>query len=193
MKKEPTHLSRNPEAGFTLVEVLTVILIIVTLVGFIIGVAQYAHGKSAEGQCIAGISQWTDLLEQFKEENGWYPGDPSKTTVLPTMFNDDKTFKNGSANMYVVADTDFKGGSAALESVINGIGKSDKNYENLPSLRDPWGSEYRYRFVNEERYEFGSLGADRKYGDNVAESSTDTDNRKIFGQGDDITKDNGGS
>jgi len=75
--KAPSDNYRRGKGGFTLIEVLVVILIIVTLVGIVIGIAQLAHNRSAEAQAIAMISQWKTDLELYKEKYGDYPTDPN--------------------------------------------------------------------------------------------------------------------
>jgi len=76
MKAYPNRNQRKTR-GFTLIEVLVVILIIVTLVGIVIGIAQLAHNRSAESQAVAMIAKWKNDLERYKEKYGDYPTDPN--------------------------------------------------------------------------------------------------------------------
>ena len=166
----PASSPIRSRSGFTLVEILTVILIIVTLVGLVVGVAQLAHGKGAEGQCRAELLEWKKLLDTHWEHEGDYPADgnlrKAGTSGLVTYLNQ---LKNGSVSWE----------NAGLNM-------------NKIKTRDPWGSEYVYRRVSKERYQLGSLGPDRKFGDNaLAANGDETNARKLFGEGDDITNDNG--
>jgi len=52
-------------------------------------------------------------------------------------------------------------------------------------FRDPWGMEFCYQRVNKHRYRLGSFGMDRKIGKGGRKG------KNLFGDGDDITVDNG--
>lgn len=93
MKANPTRTRNHRKTGtrgFTLIEVLVVILIIVTLVGIVIGIAQLAHNRAAESQAVAMISKWKDDLERYKEIKGDYPLDPNLKDAagLQTLINE---------------------------------------------------------------------------------------------------------
>ena len=71
--------------GFTLIEILVVIVIIMILAGIIIGAAKYARTKAAASRAQAEIATMETALESYKNDNGVYPR--STITRLDAMHN----------------------------------------------------------------------------------------------------------
>ena len=65
--------SQKSEDGFTLIELLTVIGIIGILAGFLLGVGSYAYKKAKYNRVKAEIAAMENGLENFKNDNGYYP------------------------------------------------------------------------------------------------------------------------
>ena len=87
---------RNP-AGFTMVELLAVIIIIGILVAIVTSVASRAMRKSAEQRTKVTMRVIMDALEVYREEFGVYP-----------RFNVGNDYKKGNAQLYSL----FWGGSS---------------------------------------------------------------------------------
>ena len=70
-------------AGFTLVEIMVVLFIIMVLSGLIVGAAKYAQTKAARSRAEAEIAAMETALENFKVDNGYYPrsGNPRPITT----------------------------------------------------------------------------------------------------------------
>lgn len=83
-------------------------------------------------------------------------------------------------------DTDLAN-AAGLKVVIDDL--SNAGITHGLQMRDPWGMEFRYKTINRERYELGSLGMDRKIA--IGRDPNQSGNYQYFGQGDDITINNG--
>jgi general secretion pathway protein G len=64
---------RRRRAGFTLIEILTVIVIITVLAGIVVGAAKYAQIKEARSRAQAQIAMMETALESYKNDNGFYP------------------------------------------------------------------------------------------------------------------------
>ncbi|HWL51558.1 MAG TPA: prepilin-type N-terminal cleavage/methylation domain-containing protein [Chthoniobacteraceae bacterium] len=69
------------QRGFTLLELLTVIAIIVVLAGLILGGMGYAQQKSASARATGEIAALSNLLEAFKADFGDYPQSSQSTTA----------------------------------------------------------------------------------------------------------------
>ena len=68
------ELTATPRcAAFTLVEILTVIVIIGLLAGLVVGTAKYAENKAANSRAQAEIAAMEAGLESYKADNGIYP------------------------------------------------------------------------------------------------------------------------
>lgn len=92
------------------------------------------------------------------------------------------------------ADDNLKDGSG-LQTVINVLYPTTNDKHSL-QIRDPWGMEFRFRRVNKQRYQLGSLGMDRLIGSGIAipgspAADPNASAYKHMGQGDDITNSNG--
>lgn len=68
--------------GFTLVEVLMVIMIISVLTGMILGITGFANRKAAESRAAADIQILQNALEEHKLEYGYYPVLASLTNIF---------------------------------------------------------------------------------------------------------------
>ncbi len=67
---------RAATCGFTLLELLTVISIIVVLAALILGGMSYAQRKAASSRAASEISALSNLIEAFKADFGEYPRSP---------------------------------------------------------------------------------------------------------------------
>lgn len=68
----PSRTSRN--AGFTLLEILAVVVIMMVLAGTFFALAQHARRKARESAAQGEIANIVTSLEQYKLDKGNYPG-----------------------------------------------------------------------------------------------------------------------
>src|SRR5438128_3261326 len=61
------------EGGFTLIELMVVLVIIAILAALTIGATKFAWRKAAESRAQAEVASMETALEQFKNDNGAYP------------------------------------------------------------------------------------------------------------------------
>src|SRR5271170_4348492 len=66
------NLWNSSPAGFTLVELLAVLIIIAILAGLIVGAGKYALTKGATSRAQAEIAAMENALEHYKTDNGYY-------------------------------------------------------------------------------------------------------------------------
>jgi general secretion pathway protein G len=67
------NLRNSSPAGFTIIEMLVVVIIIATLTALTVGVAKYALTKAAISRGQAEIATMEMALEHYKDDNGAYP------------------------------------------------------------------------------------------------------------------------
>ena len=174
---------------FTLIEILTVAVIIAVLAGISIGVVGLIGNKNAEAKTLATIKALELALGQYKADNGCiylpvaspstYLANPSpillKTTAgLPSDLN-------GTLLKYLD------------QKLLNSASKVDGSVRYFV---DGWGRPLLYRMPgrnNKTGYDLGSVGSDGKLGDGQGDEvtadalPTDSNFGSYFGQGDDIT------
>ncbi|NCD33668.1 MAG: prepilin-type N-terminal cleavage/methylation domain-containing protein [Spartobacteria bacterium] len=80
MKRIAMH-RLNRKDGFTMVELLAVLLIIGILAASAIGLSGYARRRAAESRCVAELHSLKSGIEEFKIRNGYYPGKLDATTI----------------------------------------------------------------------------------------------------------------
>lgn len=176
---------------FTLIEIIAVIAIIAILAGLTVGVSSLVMRKSADTKTTAAIKYVEMALEKFKKDNGYYPS--SHNGGLDTL----KFVKNPAetSNDFLLSKCfDEKFRSANTQSITI----SGKEYLYIV---DGYGNPMIYRspgYFNKGKYDFGSVGKDKRIGDGASSevaspdsdghfsSSLDTPYKAYFGQGDDV-------
>jgi general secretion pathway protein G len=119
--------------GFTLVEMLVVITIIVILAGLSIGGYSFVTNKQAVSQAEVQIKWLDHALEDYKLDNGDYPpAGTSNSLYLLLYWTPASTTPPGKIYIPELNPTDNKQGW------IDGAGAAVK-------IVDPWGAEYIYR------------------------------------------------
>ena len=72
---------RGDNAAFTLIELLTVIIIITILAGLILTTAGYVQKKGVRARAEAEIAAMSAAIESYKADNGIYPRDTTNHTT----------------------------------------------------------------------------------------------------------------
>lgn len=127
----------NRQSGFTLMEMLVVISIIVILAGLSFGGFNYVKAKQAREQAKLQVKLLSLALEEYKADNGVFPE------------NGVRDGKGGTTEIYKALYPQEANGKVYLPEL---------NPENDPQgwlggasgngpheILDPWGNEYRYR------------------------------------------------
>src|SRR3954469_5977168 len=84
-------------AGFTIVEVLVVMAIILVLAGLVLATSSYVHNKGARSRAEAEIAAMSAALENYRADNGIYPVDAS---VDARVALDPGLYTTASLNLY---------------------------------------------------------------------------------------------
>src|SRR5712692_3817775 len=77
-----TNGTRGKVVGFTIVELLVVITIIIILAGLILSTVGYVQKKGARSRAETEIAAMSAALESYKADNGIYPCDATTTDTL---------------------------------------------------------------------------------------------------------------
>lgn len=140
----PKSLKTNRSPGFTLVELLVVITIIVVLATLTVGAMGYVQKKAAVDKTRTQIALLENGLEQFYADNGYYPEGDNSLVVYQALFGDginpDGTFgtpdgiPDEGATVYI----------QDLDPATDSRGMIKKSGNQPTGLVDPFGGDYLY-------------------------------------------------
>jgi type II secretory pathway pseudopilin PulG len=139
-----------PTPGYTIVELLIVMTIILVLVGLILATSGYVHNKGARSRAEAEIAAMSAALENYKADNGVYPLDAS---VDAKTESDPANYKNASLTLYKAISGDANNDanrSAELISYMsfkpNQLAPTDTS-QKVDFIKDPFGNSYGYSTI----------------------------------------------
>ncbi len=141
--------SQSRPRGFTLMELLVVVAIIVILAALTMGGLGFIQRKQAVEKARAQIGMLSSGLEEYKLDFGRYPvaddiggsGDQGSNVLFRALYWDSDN--NGAA---VGADVNQRIYLAELDPASNKQGWSSNPVASAQNtIRDPWGQNYRYR------------------------------------------------
>lgn len=157
----------SPRAGFTLVELLTVIAIITILAGLTIGGMTFAWKQAGLKRAEGEIQAFTTALESYKADNGDYPDDINSKNISPQVdvnptagsggFN--PKYQSSSLTLFAaLSGTSVAPGATSVQRSPNPgtktyfIFKSNQLWPKNPidpnapvtALVDPFGNPYGY-------------------------------------------------
>lgn len=133
--------SRKPAAGFTLIELMAVITIIVILAGLVVAGMGYVNDRQAREKAKIQIGLLEKALEEYKMDNGQYPmfQDPAGTGTGRTTELFRLLYLEGMQKKTKIYLPE-------LNPKNNKMGWTSGSTETSSStIVDPWGNEYRYR------------------------------------------------
>lgn len=146
----------NHQLGFTLIEMVTVMSIILLLAGIVVGSMNFVQGRQAREKAKAQIALLSKAIEEYKMDMGVYPG--TEDTVIAgdvseeiyqALFKDGYDFTNPStppatwdkARKIYVNELDPRDNK---QGWVTRLASSAAVPDNLKII-DPWGNPYRYR------------------------------------------------
>ncbi len=153
-------MNRPPNrAGFTLIEMIMVIAIILVLAGMVFGIYTLVKTQSARTKAKSEMNQLGIALENYRTDNGGYPQDPQKTDKLDPRNIADATDISPTGKLAVSSKFLYE----SLTGDTNDNGTVTKNYAGdffKPSrlggpkvgntvnpvqyIMDPFGNPYGY-------------------------------------------------
>lgn len=171
----PPHLARRWSRGFTLVELLTVIMVIAILAGLILSVSGYVQNKAARSRAESEIAGMSVACESYKADNGIYPrasGTNGSDSLDARKIGTPASYAPGNELLYraLSGDTNLDRGVNATDSTmdITGAGIATPSGVAPPSyfqfkpnmltpsggtgsvtgIADPFGNNYGYSTAN---------------------------------------------
>jgi prepilin-type N-terminal cleavage/methylation domain-containing protein len=130
--------------GFTVVEILVVMTIILVLAGLVLATSSYVHNKGARSRAEAEIAAMSAALENYKADNGVYP---TSSLILTSTTAADYTGASKLLYRALVGDTDTDGqpgpGTSYMAFKPNQLGGTGTD----TFVKDPFGNSYGYSTV----------------------------------------------
>lgn len=151
-----TKSSRGANAGFTVLELLIVVAIIIVLAGLILATSGYVQKKGARSRTEAEIAAISAALENYKADNGIYPTDSNSTEKLKPNFDPDggdpTKFTDSGKYFYKAISGDSDGDpTTGIETKGYFTFKPNMLSPNPPAantyIRDPFGNCYGYSTI----------------------------------------------
>ena len=159
--------SRPGYSGFTLIELMAVITIIVILAGLVVGGLRFVNDRQAKEKAKVQIALLSKALEEYKLDNGQYPltnDTASGQGAFPTVNGVKKDLyvvlfyegyeysqANDIAKSSWPADKSTKiylpdlDPTASKQGWVDPVTGTNVKPPATSKLKDPWGNEYRYR------------------------------------------------
>jgi len=139
--------ARSETPGFTVVELLVVMTIILVLAGLILATSGYVQHKGARSRAHAEIAAISAAVENYRADNGIYPRD-ARTDALKSRDADPAAYAPASLCLYdqLAGATDGSRtptGKSYFAFKPNQLSPTDQN-QNVTFIRDPFGNSYGY-------------------------------------------------
>jgi prepilin-type N-terminal cleavage/methylation domain-containing protein len=158
-------LKRSSPHGFTLVEMLTVMLIIAVIAGLVMGTAGSVTKKAAKEKANTEIKAMQTALEAYRAENGTFPRNDDTDDLDPKQHGSATGNKYKKTTEFLYAelandrDLDGKPDSKPYmefsPSQLSGD-KTDGKLTRVKYIQDPFGNSYGYSTAAakaEEKYQ----------------------------------------
>jgi prepilin-type N-terminal cleavage/methylation domain-containing protein len=160
MKSNPI---RRPAAGFSLMELVVVVAIIVILAGLTLGGFNFVNQKNAREKAKMQLKLLENALEDYNSDNRSYPtnndpnGEKGDEVLYQALYYDGFEARDSGGKIYLPEldpENNTKSGQAWMQ------GK-----DSQARIVDPWGNFYRYRTgeqaINPD-FDLWSPGPDKK-------------------------------
>jgi len=136
--------------GFTVVEILVVMTIILVLAGLVLATSSYVHNKGARSRAEAEIAAMSAALENYKADNGVYPVDNS---VNARSSYDPSAYGASCLSLYkaltgdVDNDVNRQTDSGAKSYITFKDNQLSPPTGSVGYIKDPFGNSYGYSTI----------------------------------------------
>jgi prepilin-type N-terminal cleavage/methylation domain-containing protein len=138
--------SRRHAAGFTLIELMAVVTIIIILAGLVVGGMGFVSERQAKEKAKVQLALLTKALEEYKLDFGTYPpttnvskGAATSAILFKALYWDSDNDGSGAGQ-----DDDQKIYLPQLDPTSGKQGWTTGTPGNNTKITDPWGNDYRY-------------------------------------------------
>ena len=194
-------LLRRHSAGFTLIELMATITIIVILAGIVVAGMGYVNEKQAREKAKVQIELLSKAIEEYKMDMGAYPGSQSAfggglatsvagdfSQVLYTaLFYEGYEYSQNQNRPDPNNTKATKIYLPELDPRTSKMGWVDSSTNTTPppnkKIIDPWGNNYRYRTGNGAQnpdFDLWSYGKDNKYNNSNLKHKDNNDDVRNF-------------
>ncbi len=139
-----TRLPSAASRGFTVVEILVVMSIILVLAGLVLATSSYVHNKGARSRAEAEIAAISAALENYKADNGVYPQYAGSGTGAHALYQALAGDGNNDIGGNILS-TGVPASSAKSYMALKPNMMKPNPPNDTTVLIDPFGDEYRYR------------------------------------------------
>jgi prepilin-type N-terminal cleavage/methylation domain-containing protein len=153
-------MKRSAPRGFTLVEMITVVAVIIVLAGLVISVSGWVNQKANRTKALGDIKAMATACDAYKNDNGQYPKTEETDKLDPRLDASPTASKYLAANidLYSALTGDFEpkeepdGKPEKDNKIYYTFNRSQlsftKDASGAPAtiryISDPWGSAYGY-------------------------------------------------
>jgi prepilin-type N-terminal cleavage/methylation domain-containing protein len=160
---------QKSRSGFTIVELLIVIVVIAILATISIVAYNGIQTRAENTKTIAGVKEYVKILANYKTLNGDYPATPSggRYACLGTGYPDSACHTN-NGTQYGIEDATF---NAALETITTSFPQLSTKELTLSSTQSAAGGSFLYSakliryHLSGANQECGAGGTGYTYGD----------------------------
>ena len=155
-----SDMKRKTPHGFTLIEMITVVAIIIVLAGLVIGVAGYANKKAAAERAFGEIKGMTGGCENYKVDYGSFPQTLETDTLDPRIDVSplSQKYQKASLDLYSALSGDYEpAGSPDFKpesgnksyyplerTKLSTVKAADGAVQKVTGIQDPFGMIYGY-------------------------------------------------
>jgi prepilin-type N-terminal cleavage/methylation domain-containing protein len=144
------HLSFFARSGFTLIELIVTVTIIVILAGLVLSTVGYVQKKGARARAETEIAAMSAACENYKADNGVYPNSTDTNNLDPRTSGNPTSPSYAQASLWLYKQ--LSGDSSAIRSPTARSYMEFKpkmlfpadQIQNVQYIQDPFGNSYGY-------------------------------------------------
>jgi prepilin-type N-terminal cleavage/methylation domain-containing protein len=139
--------------GFTLIELIVVIAIIVILAGLVLSTVGYVQKKAARSRVETEIAAMSAACESYKADNGTYPASSATNTLDARTYLDSSDPAYSAASLFLYERlmgvtsgnrSETPSGKTYFTFKPNMLLPAPPSTADVTAIRDPFGNSYGY-------------------------------------------------
>jgi prepilin-type N-terminal cleavage/methylation domain-containing protein len=140
------HFSSRAPRGFTIVETLVVMAIILVLASLVLATSSYVHNRGARSRAEVEIVAMSAALENFKADHGVYPVSGATDALNAQTSTDPGGYQSAATTLYqsLAGDSDADGQPGPGVSYMAFKPNQLSGSLSTTFVKDPFGNSYGY-------------------------------------------------